>query len=246
MAWTHKIICDASTLSYWQGQSVFSDTSLAVATGTPGVSKCTITWTRSTPAGTREDLCTINLHMAVVVTSTTVTQLNSSQKADAETDINTCLTSVANLQSNQFSTAEIVWHDLLFSEAKYGPADRRTVSVITGAAASARMPDQDSATVTFRTASRTHWGRVYVPGLERGAFDTTYARINNTAVDNLALFFRTLQNNLVANTASTEIVVFSKQYLAALTVSELVVDNVPDVVRRRRPKQSSYRKSYTS
>src|SRR5262245_47377195 len=98
----------------------------------------------------------------------------------------------------------------------------------------------------MKTPSRRNWGRVYEPGVAFSQYDAVYGRPTNAMCDTLASAWRTMLNNLVAKSTSVECVVFSKQYQANLVVSEVACDNVPDIIRRRRPKNPSYRKTFTS
>lgn len=244
--WDRTITCLPSTQTYWELQSRFSDTTLQNFVGTGGVSKCTILWSRTTPAGTREDFVSTNLHMCVHVGAGSYVALTDSQKADAEADLDTFTTAIAARQSNQFTLAYYQWHDIIVGDATYGQIDRSTTKSTAGGSASMRLPDQLSVNATFRTAARRHWGRIYLPGIGSNHYETTYGRVTNAGCDGVASDVRTLANNLVANTAATELVIFSKAHGAVLSVDEIHVDNVPDVVRRRRAKMASYRKIYTS
>jgi hypothetical protein len=243
--WSNIIRCAPSTLSYWQTQSVFSDTVIHEAPAL-GVSKCTIAYSRTTPAGTQEDLATMNLHLGVVAGPACV-PLTAGQKADAETDINAFCVALGTVQSNQFRMVGYTWHDWQAGDVYYGPADRVTDPLFSPAdVVSSRMPDQLAVNITMRTASRRHWGRVYVPGVAGTKYETTFGRPANSTCDTLASALRTLANSLIANTTATSLIVFSKQYQAALDIGRIDCDNVPDVIRRRRPKNASYRKTFTA
>jgi len=248
--WAHRIYTTDAMLSYWQGQSVYSDTEItSVSPAVLGASRLTINWARSTPAGTQEDLCSINPHFAVAATpGAPISYLDGAAKAVVETEVFTWLAAWAALAANSFNTWQLVWHDIVAGDAFYGPADRfnQLDPGIPGTAGVGRMPDQLAVDLTFRTASRRHWGRAYVPGIGMGKYDSTYGRPTNATCDALASSWRTMINTLRAKPQSIEQVVFSKAYQANLVISELHCDNVADVVRRRRAKQASYRKAFTA
>lgn len=246
--WEREIIYTPASATYWASQSKYSDTVMTpAAAGTFSCSKFTSVWTRSTPTGTTEDVGTFSMHMAVVVGSGGRTFLSDSQKSAAESDFMEFLASMNTYVNQGWTSSEFQWHDIVAGDAKYGPMDRVHLhGSAGGGGASTRLPDQLAATVTLKTASRLHWGRFYFPGLTPAAIDLTYGRLTNTYVDALATAAKALQVALNANTAVTEIGVFSKPYQAWLTVDEIQVDNVPDIIRRRRVKKKSYAKVFSS
>ena len=246
--WQREIIYTPATETYWSEQSKYSDTLMTpAAAGTFGCSKLTSVWTRTTPTGTTEDVGTFSIHLAVVVGSGARAHLDSTQKAAAESDFSEFLDAMIAYINPGWTSSEFRWHDIQAGDAKYGPMDRVHVhGMVGGAGSNTRLPDQLAATVTLKTASRLHWGRFYFPGICPPCIDLAYGRLTNTYVDLLASSTKALQVALNANTAATEIGVFSKQYQAWLTVDEIQVDNVPDIIRRRRAKKKSYVKVFSS
>jgi len=238
---SRRIICSPETESYWQAQSRYSDSTIEVAPAL-SASKATLQWKRTTPAGTQEDLCSINVHMGIVAGATCVF-LDDTQKAAAEVDLKAYMDALAGMQNPGFSSHSIVWHDHRAGEPFYGPADRvTTYATAVGSGPGTRLPDQVACSVTMRTSSRKHWGRVYVPGLGSARFDATYGRFLSSTCDALASTLRDLYSGLEGNTASTTMVVYSTAHQAALTIDEIVCDDVVDIIRRRRAKAVNYRK----
>src|SRR5262245_8771264 len=187
--WAHRIYTNGANLSYWQGQSVYSDTQIIdVGPLQLGASRATMTWSRTTPAGTQEDLVTINPHFAVAPTpGAPTTILSNADKDNVANEMQTFCTSVAAKMTAQFTTANLVWHDIFAGDVFYGPADRITpIGVGPGLIANNRLPDQCALTITMKTASRRHWGRVYVPGVAFSQYDAVYGRPTNAMCDTLA------------------------------------------------------------
>jgi hypothetical protein len=244
--WDRTITHTPATASYWAAQSKFSDTVVQAASGSLSASRATINWSRSTPAGTQEDFASFTMHFCVHVGAGSYVQLDATQKADAETDLAVFVASLRGEMSNQFTHVNTTWHDVVAGDQFYGPADRITANGLTGQVATSRLPDQLAVNVTLRTSSRKHWGRFYIPGIASTKFDLTYGRPTSTVCDTLATATRTLGTSLMANTAATELVVYSHQHQAVLSVDEIHCDNVADVIRRRRAKMVSYRKAFTS
>lgn len=124
-----------------------------------------------------------------------------------------------------------------------GPPQRVTTVSYTGSGGGAG-PSQMALTLTERTAWPKHWGRVYIPFFSPGLM--TSDRIATSTVDAVGTATNTLYNGLA--TAELFPVVAVTQVKndparALLTVDHITVDNVPDVIRRRRPRNTTYRKT---
>lgn len=252
MAFTRALTHTPDQAAYWDGQSMFADTVRTTQpASTLGCHKVTMVWTRATPAGTREDLCTCSLAVAKIVGGGLYSPFLTSELASLETGLDTYASDAAGSQDNDYTLSEFVWHEHRASHPptesgseKLDTAVRRTAKTIVGSVANARQPDQVSMSITIRTTSRKHWGRIYLPGMAQGSNDGTWGRILNAAVDNRALAMRNLVNTW--NSASAQLGVWSWKKGAFLPITEVKVDNVWDIQRRRRAKQASYFKAYTS
>jgi hypothetical protein len=104
------------------------------------------------------------------------------------------------------------------------------------------MIRQVGSTVTLRTALRRHWGRFYLP-VTSSQF-ATQGQMSTGNVDALAAAARTM---LTAPEASQGVspVVWDRTRKQALGVTAIEADSVPDIVRRRRPRDPAYKKIYT-
>jgi hypothetical protein len=99
-------------------------------------------------------------------------------------------------------------------------------------------------TTTERTAYPRHWGRNYWP-LPANTHLSLQGGISNTAVDALATAVQQQYAGLMAAEFFPVVPVTQVQKAAVrglLTVSAIQVDNVPDVIRRRRIASVGYRK----
>lgn len=99
-------------------------------------------------------------------------------------------------------------------------------------------PHQTATTATFRTALRRHWGRIYLPtftpSLGAGG-QTTQAICDNIAIS-VATMIKT------PNTSQGIVpVVYDRNRHAALGVTAVEVDSVPDIIRRRRPRNPAFK-----
>lgn len=252
MAFEHAISHIGAKEAYWATQSYFEDT-FVKNTGAIDIAcnKVTCVWTRQTPAGTREDVCTITFALAKIIGGGLYGSLAPSEMSSLETDMDTLFSTLATKQDSDYTLSEYVWHEHSTGHPAtdkgyevVGPAVRRTSKSITGTQTTARQPDQISSTISFRTASRKHWGRVYFPGLSTGQNDGNFGRIQAATVDVLATNWRTFA--VAAEAKSAKSGVYSWKKGSFLALSEIRVDNVWDIQRRRRAKQQSYFKSFTA
>lgn len=148
-------------------------------------------------------------------------------------------TTFFGLESAHFSTdfklLEYRWYPFGPGVVAPNPPVRVTnveASNIVGSNA-AWWPHQMATTVTLQTALRRHWGRVYLPwmntsGVAGGQWGTTQT---DALVENFG-------DLLTAPFTSRGIlpIVWDRTRKGALGVTAVVVDTVPDVIRRRRPR----------
>lgn len=92
------------------------------------------------------------------------------------------------------------------------------------------LPPQVALTVTWVTDSRRHWGRIYLPGFT--AADVAYGRALETSLASIATGMQTFGKTL--RDSGQGIVVFNRASWTAKTVTELHIDDLWDVQRRRR------------
>jgi len=244
--YAHSITTKAPYLTYWEGVSKFSDTNLVDGGAADiGVSFLTLAWTRTVPTGLREDRCTCTVAIAKDAGGKLWSDIVGADKATAEGHFDTWWTSEKTNTANQFTLAEYRWHDWHIGDPTLGPADRVTARAVAGTTgATSRMPDQCALAMTFTTASRRHWGRIYLPGQGFNRLDNTTGRFASSSVDGSVLNFHTLLSNLAAS--DLDVVVVSKAHGGVLELATLQSDDIVDIQRRRRAKQANYHKIYTS
>jgi hypothetical protein len=167
-----------------------------------------------------------------------------------ETALDTCLTALKPHFLPTLQVSEYRWYKRRFNpmtETKpfqdSGPPERVTPKAILGTS-SAFLPRQVACTITERTAWPKHWGRGYFP-FGNGAALTTSGRIGTTVVDAIEGAFQTAYATMQAAEFFPVVPVTQVNkdpVRGLLQVTQLQVDDVPDVVRRRRLRNPSYRK----
>lgn len=163
--------------------------------------------------------------------------LNDTKKAAVETAFSSFWTSAKAWAPSYVKLDSYRWYGVNFSDPLTGPPTRIT-QLTPSAGTSGNYPVSQVATsITLRTALRKHWGRIYFPGAIVGNADGLVA---SGDVNAMAGWFQTFM--LACGTANVAPVVYSTARQAAMSVSQIEVDNVSDVVRRRRPRASTYKK----
>lgn len=206
--------------------------------------------TRDTPSGTSEDVavCTQDF---VHAGESTLGDWTPANYLSVETAMDNFWQTFWAPQANEDHTVtQYRWYKMQFNPmtnpkpfVPSGAPDRVTTKAFTGATSTNRFPYQVATSITEKTAVPKHWGRLYVPGLVFSNMDD--GRIPNTNVDGICQEYHDSLD--IAMTAGFHPVVTVTQidkvpFRALFGVSAVQVDNIPDVVRRRRPRQVNYRK----
>lgn len=158
-----------------------------------------------------------------------------------ETAILAWWTTIKTMVGGGLSLQEIRWYRIGPGITPPNPVIRVLPVGVAATGAFGSVPPQVACSITFRTASRKSWGRSYLPiHAFAGSSDMSSGRFSNSYVDSVA----GATNTLVTSAASSDfyLVVYSKTKNALLNVESVEVDNVPDVVRRRRWKTATYKK----
>lgn len=247
------VLYDASQSSYWENQQYVNEPTM-IPSNADGInlSQCTVKFQRTEATGIREDIAEFSLFMFVDTgVSTPTANVDAAQAAAVESALDTWWTAEKSLHTAHWLLAGYQWRNISADgpiSAETGfvlprPTWRSTSRSVVGTAAAPPNPDSSAVSVTFVTASRKHWGRVYLPAVMAGR-NTNESRLTSATCDSIAGNFDTLLNALGTQPASIVPVVWSPKYRGCLTLVALKCDDVPDVVRRRRPKIKTYEKRY--
>jgi hypothetical protein len=212
----------------------------AVASGGIGVRRCVVTFDRTNhEAGLDPDVTHFDfLNMTAGAPDDTWT---TSDFTTLEGYLTTMLTSMSNFWASGIRVTAFTWYRVGIGIGTPNPNVRQLIltTPIAGGSAGNAMPPQIATTVTYRTAVRKAWGRSYIPFSSTPNI-TTIGRMATTAVDSIAGAANTMA--VAAAGSDFYLGVYSKRLSAFLVAEKIEVDNVLDIVRRRRFKTQSYRK----
>jgi len=208
---------------------------------------------RETPAGTVEDAAYCTFDLCNFTDATVDSTWTTADYVAAEARLDTFWNAVKVYFPATHVLKEYRWFRRQFAEIQTapdangrnghlfepsGPPQRITVKTITGTSAAPAFPYQVACTVTEKTAFPRHWGRWYIPG-----FCVALAadgRWPSGAVTAVATAAGALMNGLTADqlplvVPAAMIDKTPAKYL--LNVTSMQVDDIPDIQRRRRPRQ---------
>jgi len=244
--WDNSIWFAPGEQAYWDGQSILTgaDVQAAPADDQVQASVVQLIWDRTLPATLTDDVALFSLAFVLDTLSAGTSIISSGNKATIEGLLDTMITDWKAQISSHWTLREYRWHDYTSSWTRPGPATRVTAkgTACTGSATTT-LPDQVASSITFKTSSRRHWGRIYAPPLVSTAYGST-GRLSSAQVDGRLAAMRTMLNAAMA--AGIPPVVRSTSHRAVMSIMELQMDDTPDVIRSRRAKRPSYRKVYTS
>lgn len=207
-------------------------------------------WSRSTPAGTSEDFAQFKLDLVNVTADaldTTWTQADYFAVRDAFATWRTGM--LASISTSQSFTELKAYRmrfnpepDLIRPFADTGPP-QYLQTIAQAGTQTGTLPYQIAPTCTLRTGWPRHWGRFYAPTPGTAAIDSN-GRLTSTYRSALQTATATMLSTL--HDAGFYPVVPVGQldktpFHGLLSPTVIVVDDVPDVQRRRRPRQVAAR-----
>jgi hypothetical protein len=191
--------------------------------------------------GTTVDPAIMHFDMVKAPAGTPTDAWSTTDYTTAETALDAWWTTTKAKVAGGYSLAQYGWYRCGVGITPPNPAIRVVSRSVAGTGAYGDLPPQVACSITFRTASRRSWGRTYLPlGALGGSTDLSGGRFSNAYCDAIAGAAHTLVGALAA--ADLYLVVCSETKSALLNVESVEVDNVPDVIRRRRWKTSTYKK----
>lgn len=156
----------------------------------------------------------------------------------------TLWTSLAALISNECRLVEHRWYAYGVSVTPPNPPSRiTTIGAPKVGTSTQGWVRQTGGTITLRTTLRRHWGRIYFPMANN--LWTTGGQASSSDVDSVAAAARTALM-VTPNAQGVVPVVWDRNRKILFGVTQLEMDSVPDIQRRRRPRDTGYKKIYSA
>lgn len=192
-------------------------------------------WKRVRPSGEpAEDVAVNTIHFQASSGG-----LNSGDVDLVDGEWQDMLIAIDSLFSGDYNPEERRYYDLPATAGPNGdPFDTR-IGTLTGGvgSAAAELPPQCAVSVTWETAARRHWGRIYLPGFINSL--TSHGRITSANLTVIGDAITTMGTNM--RNAGNGIVVWDRAAWIPHDVTTFRIDDVVDVQRRRRLGQAFHR-----
>lgn len=236
----------------------------------PEGAKVTLQWAR-----TGDDVAVTSFHFVHRAEGTdTSAWVNDDDSATIEALLADFWSAIRGHYGADFGLDRYRWHHFGVGVRRPNPAFRETVDVtpLLGTNTDPQLPQQVACAITQRTTRRRSWGRSYLPAPVEGYTDDSGLWIHDF-VDDMRTAAGTLLDG--AESAGLPMVVWCPRHDGKLLeygdhpippatqsphelgldepdtsslargVGSVQVDDVPDVIRRRRPKKSTYKQTHT-
>lgn len=220
----------------------------------PAWMRWTLQWAVSTPAGLTDDYRQVKVDVLNITSGAIDTTWTAGDFTAVRGALWTMWSGMSGWVPPSHTLKEIRAYRMSFNPSDPGPGDRvagnglflpsggpvyREIVTSSGVGSGTVLPAQVAATVTLRTAHPKHWGRAYWPTPYAAAFDSL-GRLGSAYRTSLADGWHDMADTL--GTAGFLVCVPVGQadnhvFHGLLGVTEYVVDDVPDVQRRRRARQ---------
>jgi hypothetical protein len=214
--------------------------------------RAVVHWARGTGVGAEDD-AVITIDMANITNSAIDGTWDSADYNTVGSHLNVLLEQIA-LQQNAFYKAyKVDYYRMQFADpmtparrfVPSGPPESSLTVNWPGLSVNDALPPQVAMSVTERTSIPRHWGRVYIPGLTESATAVGgTGRWVTGLVDGMGNAFTNFYNSMAL--ANFPCVVVSTQADGVLGgsllgITHVQVDDLPDVIRRRRPDRAAHK-----
>jgi|tagenome__1003787_1003787.scaffolds.fasta_scaffold20874887_3 hypothetical protein len=218
---------------------------------------------RMTPVGTEEDVAIITMNIVNVTGGNNDPTWTAGDYTACEAAITELWTALKVHVNPSHTLTRIDWYVRAFNPevpvgqdvrvvpgpgqkqlnrfVRSGPPVHMTVINQAGSGIGAQEIYQAAMSVTFKTATRPHWGRLYVPGMGTSEIGGSQGRFDLSRITDVANKFAEFQDDLAQQGFHLVVPATQQDHLYAQGlnwVTDIVVDDIPDVIRRRRPKQA--------
>lgn len=226
----------------------------------------TAVFSRATPSGTVEDNAQFGLNITNITGGNIDTTWTAADYTTVEAHLTELFVTLNPFISSTHTLKEFRWYTRSFNPdlpigqpvttpdpstgkpykrfARTGPPVHVTVKNLIGGSASVASAYQVALTVTFKTPGPRHWGRVYVPGVTSGMLGNNTGRFSVGNVTTIANAWAEFLDDLQGSEFQLAVPATQHEGKFATALNSAVdiqVDDIPDVIRRRRPKQAKER-----
>lgn len=196
-----------------------------------GVRRCQLVFARA-PTGSVEDVATTHMDFLNLTGGEPDDTWVDADFLALEAAMSTWWGQIRGGTHTSCKLSEYRWYRIGPAVVPPNPPVRIAAGPLTLGVDSSALPPQVAMTVTFRPPVRRQWGRIYLPSPGGSKVDGTTGRILNAWITTVANATDALHGTAAA--ADFIPVVYSKARGKAFGIEQIQVDDLFDVVRRRR------------
>jgi hypothetical protein len=222
----------------YSGAALVSAGTSAVAGSGVGVRRAVLEFSQTAPGTVVDDKRMIHWDFMNLTGGAPDDTWTDTDYAGLETILQSWLTGIQAYITQEGTFTAIKWYREGTGVVPPNPAERVTPISHQGTGASLTMPPQTALSITLKTARRKQWGRTYLPGVTsvglggRGAVTTSVVDAIGAATNTMVL---------AAIAEDMHPGVLSKVAGSFFTLEQLQIDDVWDVIRSRRWKNTTHR-----
>lgn len=179
-----------------------------------------------------EDNAIMTLHYQKhIALAPDVGPITDTERMDIESKFADFIEALEGIIKTDVVLTEFKHFDMPSSAGLLGPATRvNETASVPGTSTADALPPQVACSVTFKTSARKQWGRFYLPGLTTPVLESN-GKLKSATADAISEAAVGLCDR---SGTGAHLVVFSRSLWAPQEVTEVQVDNVLDIIRRRR------------
>jgi hypothetical protein len=237
-----RVFWGAFDVSYttpeYTGAAITSGGSSAAPGDGAGVRRAQLVFDRTPPGAFTDDVAVMHFDYMNITGGSPDDTWITSDFTDLEGFLSTWWTGVHPFVTSRVTLREIRWYRVGHGVVGSNPAERVTTVGVAGSSSSQELPPQCALSLTIKTARRKQWGRTYLPGLVSGSLATggTY---DPTSVDAIGTYTAAMAASCV--TKQFYMGVMSLTAGSFFTNEQVQVDDIVDVIRRRRWRNPTHR-----
>lgn len=226
----------------YTGAALVSGGASAAAGSGVGVRRCNLVFSRVPPGAVADDVCVMHFDFINFTGGVPDDTWTSGDYTTMNNHVYDYWTAIKSTMSNKYTLQEFRWYRVGTGVVPPNPPENinpvGTGGGGTGASSLQVLPPQVACSLTLKTAQRKQWGRTYIPGLldtslaSSGTFTSTFVNAQANAL-----------HTLVTDAQSDDFAmgVLSKVAGSFFLVEQIQVDDIADVIRRRRWKTPTLR-----
>lgn len=224
---------------YTEAQQTHLGVSAAAGDGV-GARRAQLVMTRTPPGTFAEDVMVMHFDFLNFTGGAPDDTWITADFTTLETAIGVWFNAIKTFIGGGVTLTQIRWYRFGSGVSPPNPPVRVTAMTNTSSGTGQLLPPQCASAISFHVGPRRSWGRTYLPPTTSTQL-TTGGILATGYVDGIVTATQTLVTTGATN--DFQLVVYSATHGALYQVEQVAMDNVVDIIRRRRWEHPTYRKA---